>query len=101
MVVHVTGSGVEFLSPRGVSEVTASVAITGFSGYALVRPISWWPEPIHGLLLVFCQKASEPDLFSTLFLLLLPRNVVIAKVPGSPGRVQRDTDTLLQAMTLL
>ncbi|KAG7265187.1 hypothetical protein CRUP_030301, partial [Coryphaenoides rupestris] len=93
MVVHVTGSGVEFLTPRGVSEVTASVAITGFSGYALVRPISRSPAPIHGLVLLFHQTGSEPELCSSLFLLLLPRNVVIAEVPGSPGRVQYDRYT--------
>lgn len=96
-----TGSEVEFLTPLAVSEFTASVAVTGFSSYALVRPINQPPAKLHGMVLLFYQMGSKPDLYSSLFLLLLPRNVIIIEVPGSPGRVQRDTDTILQAATVL
>lgn len=101
MVVHVTWNKVEFLPPHVVSEFTASVSVTGFSSYALVRPINQPPAQLHGMVLLFYQMGSEPDLYSSLFVLLLPRNVIIAEVLGSPGRVQHDTDTLLQAATVL
>lgn len=80
MVAHVTGGGVEFLRPKGVSEATARLAITGFSSFGLVKPISRTPAPINGLVLLFHQIASEQKLSNSLYLLLLPRNVIISEV---------------------
>ncbi|XP_023119938.1 uncharacterized protein LOC111564535 [Amphiprion ocellaris] len=73
-VAHVTGDCVDFITPGQVTDSHVIVDISGFSCFGLVKPVTSGGA-IHGLVLLFSQPAS-----STLYVLLLPRNICLSQV---------------------
>ncbi|XP_005732447.1 uncharacterized protein LOC102199075 [Pundamilia nyererei] len=72
-VAHVTGDCVDFITPGQVTDSHVTVDISGFSCFGLVTPAP--SDQIAGLVLIFSQPTN-----STLFVLLLPRNVCLTQV---------------------
>uniref|UniRef100_A0A668TK17 Uncharacterized protein n=1 Tax=Oreochromis aureus TaxID=47969 RepID=A0A668TK17_OREAU len=72
-VAHVTGDCVDFITPGQVTDSHVTVDISGFSCFGLVTPAP--SDQIAGLVLIFSQPTN-----STLFILLLPRNVCLTQV---------------------
>lgn len=72
-VAHVTGDCVDFITPGQVTNSHVTVDISGFSCFGLVTPAP--SDQIAGLVLIFSQPTN-----STLFVLLLPRNVCLTQV---------------------
>ncbi|XP_073332994.1 uncharacterized protein [Pagrus major] len=77
-VAHVTGDSVDFITPGQVTDSHVIIDISGFSCFGLVFPIAP-PDSsrgaIGGLVLLF-HRLSD----SSLFVLLLPRNVCLTQV---------------------
>ncbi|CAK6980204.1 Hypothetical predicted protein [Scomber scombrus] len=93
-VAHVTDDRVDFLTPGQVTSDHVVVDVSGFSCFGLViqmivplTPVramaSQRPEPsgaIRGLVLLFSRPSTAVTLDSSLYVLLLPRNVTITQV---------------------
>ncbi|XP_071373874.1 uncharacterized protein [Centroberyx affinis] len=81
-VAHVTEDRVDFVRPERTTDKHVVIGITGFSAFGLVRENEPAAAggPINGLVLLFHQPSVDPELYSSLYVLLLPRNVVIPQV---------------------
>ncbi|KAM4629675.1 uncharacterized protein ACJ7VT_001901 isoform 2-T3 [Polymixia lowei] len=79
VVAHVTEDRLEFLQPQKTTEKHVVINISGFSCFGLLKhnnpPVSEFP--INGMVLLFHQPSDDPELYSSLYLLLLPRNALI------------------------
>lgn len=81
-VVHVTGDSVDFITPDQVTEGHVIIDVSGFSCFGLVTSTAS-SGAISGLVLLFCELSS-----SSLFILLLPRNICLTQVRRPRLRMQ-------------
>ncbi|XP_042273099.1 uncharacterized protein LOC121900682 [Thunnus maccoyii] len=78
-VAHATEDRVDFLTPGKVTGGHVVVDVSGFSCFGLVMPAASG-DAISGLVLLFSRLSDNVMLNSSLYVLLLPRNVVITQV---------------------
>ncbi|XP_029913862.1 uncharacterized protein LOC115363733 [Myripristis murdjan] len=78
-VVHVTKDGVKFIQPQTVTDQYVAISISGFSRFGLGRK-NESEGPINGMVLLFHQPSDDPELYASLFVLLLPKNASIDQV---------------------
>ncbi|XP_056133851.1 uncharacterized protein LOC130110698 [Lampris incognitus] len=80
-VAHVTENKVEFIQPNRMTDKYVVINISGFSGFGLVTETGPAAEtPINGIVLLFYEACADPDLYASLYVLLLPRNAIIPQV---------------------
>ncbi|KAF3690560.1 hypothetical protein EXN66_Car006233 [Channa argus] len=73
-VAHITKDHMDLIPPVQVTNSHVIVDVSGFSCFGLLMPAESC-EPINGLVLLFSQPSD-----SSLFVLLLPRNISITQV---------------------
>ncbi|XP_029913861.1 uncharacterized protein LOC115363732 [Myripristis murdjan] len=81
-VVHVTKDGVRFIQPQTVTDQYVAINISGFSVFGLGRK-NESEGPINGMVLLFHQPSDDPELYASLFVVLLPKNAIISEVKRS------------------
>lgn len=76
-VAHLTGDHVDFITAGQVTDSHVIIDIAGFSCFGLVTSAAS-TAAIRGLVLLFSQPSA-----SSIFVLLLPRNVCLTQVRGT------------------
>ncbi|XP_029904667.1 uncharacterized protein LOC115357409 [Myripristis murdjan] len=81
-VAHVTEDRVDFIRPQRVTDKNVVISISGFSSFGLVRRTESAESngPINGMVLLFHQPSDDPELYASLYVVLLPRNALIPQV---------------------
>ncbi|CAB1344206.1 unnamed protein product [Coregonus sp. 'balchen'] len=95
-VAHVTDDIIEFLDPHEITETHIIINITGFSAYGLTKDKEAPVFPIKALVLLFHRPSDDPELESVLYVLLLPRNVVLMKVQEERARRNGLRETFIE-----
>ncbi|XP_029935367.1 NACHT, LRR and PYD domains-containing protein 1-like [Myripristis murdjan] len=78
-VAHVTNEGTDFILPHEITETHIVINITGFSAYGNVKDEDSPPDPIRAAVLLFYTPPVDPDLKCFLYVLLVPRTVVVSR----------------------